>query len=151
MIKYNSSNWWLRPTFRSKLKLWFYFPVICRLQFSFDPDVLWRVCQWQGIHFSAPAAEGVGAPATHLLVRSPHIWATSSKASNPHPPFSISALPPLLHSLYASSSPISENTLLAFSSFSNICSLYIYTGGSLWADSLHLFANMRKPPSDCLR
>ena len=48
-------------TFRSKLKVWF-FQLSCSLQFSFDLDHPWRVCQWQSIHFSSgPAAEGVGA------------------------------------------------------------------------------------------
>ena len=85
-----------------------------------------------------------------VLVRSPHIcWCVAPTFGPlrarlaPHPPFSISALPPS----YTASSPISENTLLVFSSFSKVSSLYQLAEVGELIHSLHLFANMRKPPA----
>ena len=90
--------------------------------------------------FCSSAAEGVGARA-HIWATStlPHCPHTSTKARTPNPPFSISArtssyLPPL-HSYRGKH----------FSCFRHSPRFLLCSGGSQWAGSLHLFANMRKP------
>ena len=74
----------------------------------------------------------------HTSTLPPHFH-TSTKARTPNPPFSISArtssyLPPL-HSYRGKH----------FSCFRHSPRFLLCSGGSQWAGSLHLFANMRKP------
>ena len=107
-------------TFRSNLKVWFFsFLVLCN--FPLIP-------MFPEEFVSGKASIFPPHQQRKVLVRSPHIcWCVAPTFGPlrarlaPHPPFSISALPPS----YTASSPISENTLLVFSSFSKVRSLYL--------------------------
>ena len=109
-------------------------------QFSFD--VLWRDCQWrQSIHFSA-------ARQRKVLVRGPtfgplphfHTAPTLPPRLEPQThPFQSPLQPPLTSRLFTA---IEENTSPVFVILQG---LFFTWGGSQWAGSLHLFANMRKP------
>ena len=97
------------------------------------PGSLWAIFQRSGcsleaasvartIHFSAGAAEGVGAAPHILLVLPPHIWATSPKAAPPPTLFNLRS-ERLSQRLYASSI---WKTL--FSSSSNVRLLFFEAG-----------------------
>ena len=92
------------------------------------------------IHFSAGAAEGVGAAPHILLVLPPHIWATSPKAAPPPTLFNLRS-ERLSQRLYASS--IWKHCSRPPST-SDCCSLKPEASEPF--DSLHLFAKLRKPP-----
>ena len=115
------------------------------------PGSLWAIFQRSGcsleaasvartIHFSAGAAEGVGAAPHILLVLPPHIWATSPKAAPPPTLFNLRS-ERLSQRLYASS--IWKHCSRPPST-SDCCSLKPEASEPF--DSLHLFAKLRKPP-----
>ena len=118
------------------------------------PGSLWAIFQRSGcsleaasvartIHFSAGAAEGVGAAPNILLVLPPHIWTTSPKAAPPPTLFNLRS-ERLSQRLYASSHLPFGKHCSRRPPTSDCCSLKPEASEPF--DSLHLFAKLRKPP-----
>ena len=108
-------------------------------QFSFD--ILWMDCQWrQSIHFSA-------ARQRKVLVRGPTFGPLPHFHTAPTLP---PRLEPQTHPFQSPLEPPLTSRLFTyrgkhFSCFRHSPRFLLCSGGSQWADSLHLFANMRKP------
>ena len=117
-----------------------FFPVLCG-QFSKDPDAPWRLRQSRAIHFSAGAAEGVGAAPHILLVLPSPTFGPLPPRLLPLPPFSISAL----NASHNAFTPLPFGKHCSRPPLTSVC-CSLKPEASEPFDSLHLFAKLRKPP-----
>ena len=115
------------------------------------PGSLWAIFQRSGcsleaasvartIHFSAGAAEGVGA-APHILLVLPPTFGPLPPRLLPLPPFSISAL----NASHNAFTPLPFGKHCSRRPLTSVC-CSLKPEASEPFDSLHLFAKLRKPP-----